>query len=132
VSETDFSAIKQRATSNPNGPEALRLKWLAERVIGSPRDRLLDLIRESRERRLRVTEIDDYIAEQLSIARKRLESARKDGVIASKRLRAVELAIESAEAAEHGRPERAFNPFLERALMMANAVADEAARLGHM
>ena len=52
------------AKADPDGPEALRLSWLCARVIGSPRKRLLELIRVYRARRFAIPEIDAYIGEQ--------------------------------------------------------------------
>jgi hypothetical protein len=60
----DFSTLKRRATARPDGPEALRLAWLHARVIGSPRQRLDELIKRYRAKHFSIPEIDAYIAEE--------------------------------------------------------------------
>jgi hypothetical protein len=116
VIDTNFAHLKRRAVANPNGPEALRLDWLLARVIGSPREHLLELIGRYRSRNFAIPEIDAFVDEQLACAREALEHAERTRALAPRKLRALGHTIESALAAERGRRAGCDNPLLVPAL----------------
>lgn len=123
-----FAVLKRRATRNPDGVEALRLRWLEARVLTAPLTRLLDLVRDCRSRGFSIAEIDQFVEEQLALARGRLTQAQRLGAAPERRLRALERAIDAAEAGERARPQRAFTPHLLQALEMADELAARASR----
>jgi hypothetical protein len=73
----ELEDLKSLAAANPEGPAALRLKWLRARAIGASPSRLIELIQECRDRNFVIPEIDMYVEESLARYQERLERARK-------------------------------------------------------
>jgi len=96
---TDFAHLKRRATSNPRGPEALRLQWLQARAISSPFSHLLDLVGRHLDRGFSIPEIDAYINGLLMDAQQRLRKVPRSGTMSPRRLRYAERRIDSAAEA---------------------------------
>jgi hypothetical protein len=62
----ELEDLKSLAAANPDGPAALRLKWLRARAIGASPSRLIELIQECRDRNYVIPEIDMYVEESLA------------------------------------------------------------------